>query len=74
MGYSPQGHKRVRHDLPTKQQQEHPVCGGFFLPVTAAVTEDPRPLSSPFLQLNLLLPHCACMLSCFSRVGLFATL
>ena len=22
-GYSPQGHKRVRHDLPTKQQQRY---------------------------------------------------
>jgi len=68
MGYSPQGHKRVRHDLPTKQQQEHPVCGGFFLPVTASVTEDPRPLSSPFLQLNLLLPplcvHAKLLQSC----------
>ena len=26
MGYSPWGHKRVRHDLATKQQEQHADC------------------------------------------------
>ena len=68
-GYSPWGHKRFRHDLLTKQQQNPHDCR------PASPRTQPFSLSLFFFSLMKVLwsLHCVCMLSCFSHVRLFAT-